>query len=184
MVNDQIVDSVTGTATLLTGQAPSNAFGMLDTVMVETLGMAMYNAVNRQQNAGMTGNAAVTAACARMLQTPIPIPMPPSPPPPPPPAVQDLPPPAPPYMTTAMAEAAALAQAQAAIATLQHLAKQSGGDAEKASTALADLIKQAGGVPLSNTSPAKQTDEAKSSDGDNKAGKGDAGTDTVAGGSN
>ena len=79
-VNSRVVDSVSSVVTLLTGQSPSQAFGMLDAVMVETLGMAMHNAVMRQQGASMVGAAATTAACAKMLQSPFPIlPPPPEP---------------------------------------------------------------------------------------------------------
>ncbi|MFN4296859.1 MAG: RebB family R body protein [Brevundimonas sp.] len=82
-VNSRIVDSVSSVVTLTTGQAPSQAFGMLDAVMVESLGMAMHNAVMRQQGASMVGTAAVTAACARMLQRPTgPLPLDPLDPPP------------------------------------------------------------------------------------------------------
>jgi Killing trait len=90
-VNSQITDSVSQTVALLTGQAPAQAMGMLDAVLVETLGMAMHNAVMRQQNGQMVTSAALTAACAKMLQTPIGLPAAPAPPPPPP-----APPPAPP----------------------------------------------------------------------------------------
>lgn len=84
-VNNQIMDATTGIIALLTGQAPSQSFGMLDAVMVETLGMAMHNAVHRQQNASMVNSAAVTAACAKMLAVPFPAPPPPPTPAPPPP---------------------------------------------------------------------------------------------------
>ncbi|MBC7907904.1 MAG: RebB family R body protein [Rhodospirillaceae bacterium] len=79
-VNDQIIDSVTGMVTLMTGQAPSHAFGLLDAVMVESLGMAMHYAVSRQQNSSLISSAAVTAACAKMLA--VQAPQPPAPPPP------------------------------------------------------------------------------------------------------
>uniref|UniRef100_UPI00195355CD RebB family R body protein n=1 Tax=Escherichia coli TaxID=562 RepID=UPI00195355CD len=52
-VNSRVIDSVASVVTLLSGQSPSQAFGMLDAVMVETLGMAMHNAVGRQQGGGM-----------------------------------------------------------------------------------------------------------------------------------
>lgn len=95
-VNSQIVDSVSSVVALNGGTAPAQAFAMLDTVMIETLGMAMYNAVSRQQGASMIGSAAVTAACAKMLGTPFGIcaPTPPAPPPPEPAptGVQPLPP--------------------------------------------------------------------------------------------
>ena len=50
-VNDQIVDAVANVVTLSSGQAPAQAFAMLDAVMTDSLGMAMYNAVSRQQGA-------------------------------------------------------------------------------------------------------------------------------------
>lgn len=92
-VNGQILDSVADTVTIAAGLAPSQSYAMLDTVMVETLGMAMYNAVSRQQGGSMVGSAAVTAACAKMLGTSISA----SPKPPAPPTIQPLPtPPIPP----------------------------------------------------------------------------------------
>ncbi|WP_188262100.1 RebB family R body protein [Azospirillum tabaci] len=78
-VNTQVIDATSDIVTLLTGQSPAQSFAMLDAVMVETLGMAMHNAVHRQQNAGMVNSAAVTAACAKMLAVPFPT----TPPPPP-----------------------------------------------------------------------------------------------------
>ncbi|WP_271000102.1 RebB family R body protein, partial [Listeria seeligeri] len=66
-------------------QGPAQSFSMLDMVMLETLGTAMHNAVARQQGAGMVSNAAVTAACAKMINAPWPVPPPPPLPPPPPP---------------------------------------------------------------------------------------------------
>jgi hypothetical protein len=92
-VNGQIVDSVADVVTLNSGLAPTQAFGMLDTVMTETLGMAMYNAVSRQQGSSMIGSAATTAVCAKMLSAPFPHDVPPSPPPPTPGGVQPLDPP-------------------------------------------------------------------------------------------
>lgn len=147
-VNSQIVDSVTNLATLVTGQAPSQAFAMLDAVMVETLGMAMYNAVSRQQNAGMVSNAAVTAACARILNTFAAVPEPPPPPVPTPPVVEPLPspPPAttptpPPSADDSVAEA--YAKGTAAIATLQDLADSTSAVAQKAQSDLQQLASSA-----------------------------------------
>ena len=140
--NTRIVDSVTGAATLLTGQSPSQAFAMLDAVMVETLGMAMYNAVNRQQNAGMTSAAAVTAACARMLGAPFPVPPPPPPPAPPaPPVITPLPGPPPPAMPPSPGEviAAAMTEGQAAISILQAQAAAGGTYAQTATADLQEL---------------------------------------------
>ncbi len=81
-VNDQIVESVADVVTLNIGEAPSQSSAMLDVVMAETIGMTMYNAVSRQQSSSTVSSAAVTAACAKMLQTPFPIlrPRPPLPP--------------------------------------------------------------------------------------------------------
>ncbi|AOJ11545.1 RebB family R body protein [Burkholderia mayonis] len=91
-VNSQIVDAVSNVVTLTTGQSPSQAFGMLDAVLLETLGMAMHNAVSRQQSAGMINSAALTAACAKILAVPFPVPPPPPPPAPTqPPDVHPLP---------------------------------------------------------------------------------------------
>ena len=71
-VNDQIVESVANVVTLNVGQAPSQSSAMLDVAMAETIGMTMYNAVSRQQSSSTVGSAAVTTACAKMLQTPFP----------------------------------------------------------------------------------------------------------------
>ncbi|MDQ2106210.1 RebB family R body protein [Azospirillum isscasi] len=79
-MNTQVIDATSDIVTLLTGQSPAQSFAMLDAVMVETLGMAMHNAVHRQQNAGMVNSAAVTAACAKMLSVPFPTTAPPPPP--------------------------------------------------------------------------------------------------------
>jgi hypothetical protein len=126
-VNGQIVDSVADVVALNSGIAPTQAFGMLDSVMTETLGMAMYNAVSRQQGSSMIGSAATTAVCAKMLSAPFPFEIPPPPPPPPaPPApppsggVEPLapPPPKPPPPAAAII-AAAKAEGEWAIKTLK-----------------------------------------------------------------
>lgn len=52
-------------------QTVMRALGLLDTVMAETLGMSLHNAVMTQQNAQMSATAAVTATCAKMLQMPL-----------------------------------------------------------------------------------------------------------------
>lgn len=135
-VNSQIVDSVSTTVTLATGQAPSQAHGMIDAVMLETLGMAMYNAVNRQQSSGMISAAAVTSACARILTMQPPAPPPPPPAPPPPPSVNPLPGPAAPPSSPATLIAAAMADGQTAIQVLQ---AQSVGSSQEASLAQKDL---------------------------------------------
>jgi len=69
-VNSQITDSVTQTIAAVLGNSSAETKSMLDALMAETVGMAMYNAVTNQHNAQMVSNASMTAACARMLKTP------------------------------------------------------------------------------------------------------------------
>jgi ribulose 1,5-bisphosphate carboxylase large subunit-like protein len=83
--NSQVVDATTIVDTLVTGLTPGASFALLDAVMTETIGMAMQNAVTRQQSAGMISTAAVSAVCARIAGV---VP----PPPPPPPSIPPLPP--------------------------------------------------------------------------------------------
>ncbi|MBT0569620.1 RebB family R body protein [Curvibacter sp. CHRR-16] len=170
-VNSQVIDSVTNVATLMTAQAPSQAFAMLDTVMVETMGMAMYNAVNRQQNAGMVSTAAVTAACARILNTfaAIPAAPPKSESAPPASHIEPLPSPpppvAPPLATSPDASVAdAYAKGNAAISTLQTLAGSSSSVAQKAQSDLQQLASSAGAPPVpkpSNTTEAQSNTAEK-----------------------
>ena len=68
-VNTMITDAVTQSVASVLGNSPAGTKSMLDALMAETLGMAMYNAVANQHNAQMTGNASTTAACVRMLKT-------------------------------------------------------------------------------------------------------------------
>lgn len=75
-VNHQITDSVTQVDTGVVGNAPAQTTAMLDAVMAESIGMAMYNAVTAQHNAQMVSSAAVAAACARMLKSPGALPQP------------------------------------------------------------------------------------------------------------
>ncbi len=74
-VNDQITDSVTQVDTAVLGNAPAQTTSMLDAVMAESIGMAMYNAVTTQHNSQMVASAAVAAACARMLKGPVALPL-------------------------------------------------------------------------------------------------------------
>lgn len=150
-VNSQIVDSMTGVVTLLSGQAPSQSFGLLDAVMAETLGMAMHNAVSRQQGASVIGSAAVTAACAKMLTVPFPI-LPPPLPPAPPPVVIPLPGP-PPDLSPGALVAAAFTEAETAIDILKTQATSPSPVAQTAQTDLNQLITEAGGTPPANPSP-------------------------------
>jgi Killing trait len=135
-VNSQITDSVSSVVTLSTGQAASQARGMLDAVLLETLGMAMYNAVHRQQSAGMISSAAVTAACAKMLAAPFPIEQPPTPPGPPPEVKPPLSPP-PTLPPPASVIAAALADGKTAVEVLK---AQAGKSADTAANANSDLL--------------------------------------------
>lgn len=137
-VNSQIVDSVSSVVTLSTGQAASQALGMLDAVLLETLGMAMYNAVNRQQSAGMISSAAITATCAKMLAAPFPIAQPPQPPGPLP-EVKPLPGPSPQPAPPAAVIAAALAEGKTAIQVLKAQAGESSDDAASANSDLLEL---------------------------------------------
>jgi hypothetical protein len=66
-VNSQITDSITQVNTSAIGQCSAQSMAMLNTVMAETLGMSMHNAVNAQHNSQMTGAASTTSTCARML---------------------------------------------------------------------------------------------------------------------
>jgi hypothetical protein len=136
-VNSQITDSVTQVVTLLTGQSPSQSMGMLDAVLLDTLGMAMHNAVNRQQSSHMTSAAAVTAACARMLQ--VQPPSPPKPPPLPPPQVQPLAGP----KDLATDIAANAASAEASVTRLQSDATTAGEDTAAAAAALKKIADMA-----------------------------------------
>jgi uncharacterized coiled-coil protein SlyX len=111
-VNSQVLDAAANILALSTGQSPAQAFGMLDAVLLETLGMAMYNAVNRQHSASMVNAAAVTRVCAKMLGVPLDLgPAPPAPPPSPAPSPD-------------AALAAANSQAQVALNSLQSQAQQ------------------------------------------------------------
>jgi hypothetical protein len=144
-VNSQITDSVTQTSTLLAAQGVAGSMSMLDIILAETLGMAMHNAVFRQQQNQLTNSAAITAACAKMLQAPFPIkPPPPSPLPPPP---VGLPPVSDP--TTDITKN--FAEAQTAIAALQRNQSTASKNAATATSDLGTLAKQA---QASGTAPA------------------------------
>jgi hypothetical protein len=57
--------------TLVIGTSPSQSYAMLDAVMTEALGLAMYNAVAAQQNASTARNASVLMACTALLSLPV-----------------------------------------------------------------------------------------------------------------
>src|ERR1700722_8153173 len=57
--------------TLGVGTSPSYSQAVLDAVLAQALGMAMYNAVTAQQNASAARSAAVLMACSAMLSLPV-----------------------------------------------------------------------------------------------------------------
>ena len=67
-LNDQVVDGVAQTDELTAGIAAPCSQALVDTVMSETIGMLMHNAVTSQHNAQMVGAAAVTSACGYLLR--------------------------------------------------------------------------------------------------------------------
>ncbi len=148
-VNDQIVESVADVVTLNSGHAPAQSAAMLDVVMAETMGMSMYNAVSRQQASSMVGSAAVTSACAKMLQTPFAILAPIGPLPVPPVGLQPLPVP-PGVLTDAVMFAVAGVDASAAIDVLAGEAKVP----DQATAVLKDLSAQITAALAALTPPA------------------------------
>src|SRR5271167_1594244 len=62
----EIFDLATGLDTLAVGSAPAESFAMLDGVMTQATGMAMYNAVTAQQRDSTARMAAVTMTCAKL----------------------------------------------------------------------------------------------------------------------
>lgn len=135
LVNAQITDAVSQTNATVIGTAAAQSFGILDAVMSETIGMAMHNAVGNQRNMQMVSSAAVSATCARILNSYAP--------PPPKPA----PPPTPPAPPRAPDPSAALAQgtqsAKAAIAKVITDASQAAGSVSAATTGLKEIEDQA-----------------------------------------
>lgn len=76
MNNIETVNNLEQLTGVLTGPGTSKPISMLSTVMTETLGMSMHNAVSTQHNAQQVNNAAITTACARILATNGPMPTP------------------------------------------------------------------------------------------------------------
>ncbi len=158
-VNSQITDSVTQGNTTVVGQSVSVTQGMLDTVMAETIGMGLYNAVSAQQSSQMTSHAAVTTACARMLQAPIPIKTPP-PTPPPEKSVTPLEEPTPESREQQIA--AASEKAETAIQDLLRLEQETAQTTQDAKTDLKALIdKILKGLPYKLTEASLQLLEKK-----------------------
>ena len=61
---DALDDMITNT--------PAQSLAMLDLAMAKSIGLLMHGAVNNQTNAQQISNAAVSAACAKMLNLPLP----------------------------------------------------------------------------------------------------------------
>jgi hypothetical protein len=57
--------------TLVIGTSPSYSQAVLDAVLAQSLGLAMYNAVTAQQNASAARSATFLMACSAMLSLPI-----------------------------------------------------------------------------------------------------------------
>ncbi|MBU1002271.1 MAG: RebB family R body protein [Proteobacteria bacterium] len=66
-VNTQITDSVIETLESTVGSGPSHSMAVLESVMAETLGMQMHNAVTTQHNAKLVSQASLAQSCARIL---------------------------------------------------------------------------------------------------------------------
>jgi hypothetical protein len=69
--NSEIFDLASGLDTLAVGSSPAQSFAVLDAVMAQTLGMAMFNAVNSQQNGAIVRSTALTIACTILLTLPV-----------------------------------------------------------------------------------------------------------------
>ena len=68
-VNTQITESVIQVHKATADQTPAQSLALLDRVMAETLGMGMHNAITAQRNSQLTASAAITATCARMINS-------------------------------------------------------------------------------------------------------------------
>lgn len=66
-LNAQVVDSIAASSTLVVGQAPASAQAMVDLAAAHALGALLHGAVHRHQQSAISGAAAATAACARIL---------------------------------------------------------------------------------------------------------------------
>jgi hypothetical protein len=66
-LNAQVVDSVAAASTLVVGQAPASAQAMVDLAAAQALGALLHGAVHRHQQSAISGAAAATAACTRIL---------------------------------------------------------------------------------------------------------------------
>jgi hypothetical protein len=66
-LNAQVVDSVAAASTLVVGQAPASAQAMVDLAAAHALGALLHGAVHQHQQSAISGAAAATAACTRIL---------------------------------------------------------------------------------------------------------------------
>lgn len=67
MAQDAMFANIADLQKLIRGAANSQSFAMLNSVMAETIGMSMHNAVSTQHNAQMLNSAATTSTCAKIL---------------------------------------------------------------------------------------------------------------------
>jgi len=73
LTNSQIVDSVNESNLNTLGNGPAMASGFLDTVMTQTTGTMLHQAVANQQNARISGTASFMLACRRILEATPPV---------------------------------------------------------------------------------------------------------------
>lgn len=66
-VNTQITDSVIEALESTVGSGPSHSMAVLESVMAETMGMHIHNAVTTQHNAKLVSQASTAQTCARIL---------------------------------------------------------------------------------------------------------------------
>ena len=69
-----VADNAQTVLNLVLGNQPGFTTAMLSTVMADTLGMSMHNAITQQNNAQVLNSASTTSACSRILSAAAPIP--------------------------------------------------------------------------------------------------------------
>lgn len=67
MDNNNTFTNIEQLLQLVRGSGNSQSLAMLNSVMAETVGMSMYNAVSSQHNAQILNSASTTSTCARIL---------------------------------------------------------------------------------------------------------------------
>lgn len=169
--NSQVIDATTSVLAMTAGHSPAQSFAMLDTVLLESLGMAMYNAVNRQQSASMLSTAAVTAACAKMLGVPYPMPAPPAFSPPPAPNVSPLPGPGSNGTDTSSA-VDIFAKAQKDVNALVNLRSEAQSTVTSVNSDLQGIAKQISDAPASTTPHAASAGDTPSTPTEHPGGSG------------